>query len=126
MSVEVSERPASWFEVVGVHAVLLVAATVVLYPVLWVLRLALSASGRLTQSGALPIPEELSFESFHAFVFAQDFYGRPIFFIQLGNSLLVSLAATVIGVLFALSAAYAFSRFAFPLKRAGMRRLNSP
>lgn len=110
-------------EVVLVHLALLIASTVVIYPVLWVVRLALSPSGRLTESGALPIPDEVSLHSFSEFVFATDFHGRPIFFIQLGNSLLVSGAATIIGVMFALSAAYGFSRFAFPLKNAGLRAM---
>jgi arabinogalactan oligomer/maltooligosaccharide transport system permease protein len=65
----------------------------------------------------------VSLESFESFVFAEDFYGRPIFFIQLGNSLLVSGAATIVGLIFALSAAYGFSRFAFPLKNVGMRTM---
>lgn len=108
-------------EIVLVHVGLLVMSTVVLYPILWVVRLAVSPSGRLAQAGPLPIPDALSFDSFGTFLFARDFYGRPLFLIQLGNSLLVSGAATVIGVLFALSAAYGFSRFAFPLKRAGLR-----
>lgn len=110
-------------EYLAVYAVLLLASAVVLYPVLWVVRLALSPSGRLTEAGALPIPSEVSLESFRSFIFAEDFYGRPIFFIQLGNSLLVSGAATIVGLLFALSAAYGFSRFAFPLKNVGMRTM---
>lgn len=110
-------------EVVLTHVVLLVASTAVLYPILWVVRLAVSPSGRLAPSGPLPIPDEISWKSFHDFVFAEDFYGRPIFFLQLGNSLLVSGAATVVGVVFALSAAYGFSRFAFPLREAGMKAM---
>lgn len=117
------ERRPGAAEVLFVYATLLVATTVVLYPILWVLKLALSPSGRLGQSGPLPWPSEVSSESFRAFVFAEDFYGRPIFFIQLGNSLLVSAAATFIGVVFALSAAYAFSRFAFPLKQTGLKAM---
>lgn len=117
------EKRPPLLEVAFVYAALLVAVTVVLYPVLWVLKLALSPSGRMGQSGALPWPNEVSFESFRAFVFAEDFYGRPIFFIQLGNSLLVSCAATLIGLTCALTAAYGFSRFAFPLKRAGLRAM---
>lgn len=110
-------------EVLVVYACLFAGAVVVLYPVLWVLRLALSPSGRLTEAGALPIPKEVSFEAFDKFIFARDFHGRPIFFIQLGNSLLVSGAATIVGLMFALSAAYGFSRFAFPLKKVGMRAM---
>ncbi|NUP13437.1 MAG: ABC transporter permease subunit [Polyangiaceae bacterium] len=112
-----------WLEIAGVHLVLLVASAAVLYPVLWVVRLAVSPTGRLTEAGALPIPKEFSLQNLSDFIFARDFYGRPIFFIQLGNSLLVSGAATIVGLLFALSAAYGFSRFAFPLRRAGMRTM---
>lgn len=109
-----------WLEIVAVYAGIAAFAAVVLYPILWVVRLAVSPSGRLAPSGALPIPEAVSFESFHAFFFATDFYGRPLFLLQLGNSLLVSGAATFIGVVFALTSAYAFSRFEFPLKKAGL------
>jgi len=116
----VSTRLRRVLAVVFVHAILLVASAAVLYPVLWVLRLALSPSGRLGEPGALPIPTEVSLQSFSEFIFQKDFYGRPLFFIQLGNSLLVSGAATLVGVLFALTSAYGFSRFAFPLKKAGM------
>jgi arabinogalactan oligomer/maltooligosaccharide transport system permease protein len=110
-------------EVVLVHAALFVASLAVLYPVLWVLRLALSPEGRLAPTGPLPIPDEVSLASFSEFVFAKDFEGRPIFFIQLGNSLLVSGTATLVGVLCALSAAYGFSRFAFPLREAGLKAM---
>ncbi len=110
-------------EVIFTHVVLLLAVAGVLYPVLWVVRLATSPSGALAPTGPLPIPDEVSLRSFERFLFAEDFYGRPIFFLQLGNSLLVSGAATVIGVLFALTAAYGFSRFAFPLRQAGMRAM---
>ncbi|MFO0555884.1 MAG: ABC transporter permease subunit [Polyangiaceae bacterium] len=110
-------------EVVLVHIGLFIASLGVLYPVLWVLRLALSPSGRLAPSGPLPIPEHVSLDAFKAFVLARDFHGRPIFFIQLANSLLVSGAATIVGVVFALSAAYGFSRFAFPLRKVGLRAM---
>jgi arabinogalactan oligomer/maltooligosaccharide transport system permease protein len=104
-------------DVVLTHALLLVASTVVLYPVLWVLRLALSADGGLAQGGAF----HPTGKNFHDFFLAQDFYGRPLFFIQLGNSLLVSGTATIFGVLVAVSAAYGFSRLSFPLREAGLR-----
>jgi arabinogalactan oligomer/maltooligosaccharide transport system permease protein len=111
------------FEVVLVHVALFLASLAVLYPVLWVLRLALSPEGRLAPTGPLPIPDAVSLASFSEFVFAKDFEGRPIFFIQLGNSLLVSGTATLVGVMCALSAAYGFSRFAFPLREAGLKAM---
>ena len=115
-------KPRIW-EVVLVYSVLFVMTGVVLYPVLWVLRLALTDGGRLAASSALPIPTEISWANFDAFIFARDFQGRYIFFVQLGNSLLVSAAATFIGVAFALSASFAFSRFVFPLRETGLRAM---
>ena len=112
-----------FFEVLIVYAFLFLMALVVLYPVLWVLRLALTEGGQLSSSSALPFPSDPSWENFEAFLFAKDFHGRYIFFMQLGNSLLVSAAATFIGVAFALSASFAFSRFMFPLKEVGLRAM---
>jgi arabinogalactan oligomer / maltooligosaccharide transport system permease protein len=115
-------RPRLW-ELLVVYGVLLVMSAVVLYPVLWVVRLALTEGGRLSSSSALPWPDEPSLQNFSDFVFARDFQGRYIFFVQLGNSLLVSAAATVVGVLFALTASFAFSRFVFPLRETGLRAM---
>ncbi len=56
-------------------------------------------------------------------VFARDFSGGLVFFEQLGNSIVVSLAATVVGLSFALTAAYAFSRFVFVGRMAGLRAM---
>jgi arabinogalactan oligomer / maltooligosaccharide transport system permease protein len=115
-------RPRIW-ELLVVYGVLLVMSAVVLYPVLWVLRLALTEGGRLSASSPLPWPDDPSLQNFAEFVFARDFQGRYIFFVQLGNSLLVSGAATVVGVLFALTASFAFSRFVFPLRETGLRAM---
>lgn len=116
-------KPRLW-EVVATHAVLLLMSAVVLYPVLWVLKLALTPGGHLGgDPSPLPLPAwgEASLENFAAFLGARDFNGNPLFLYQLGNSLLVSGVATLIGVLFALSAAYGFSRFAFPLREGGLK-----
>ncbi len=108
---------------VGVHAGLLVACAVVLYPVLWVVKTATDASGRMGAKGVLPIPREPSLTHFERVVFARDFSGHLVFFDQLGNSIVVSLAATVVGLTFALTAAYAFSRFVFVGRMAGLRAM---
>jgi arabinogalactan oligomer/maltooligosaccharide transport system permease protein len=101
------------------HLGLMLAAAVVLYPVLWVVRTAFSDEAVMTSSAAF----HATGKNFAAFFFAKDFHGRPLFWIQLGNSLLVSGASTVFGVLTAVSAAYGFSRFAFPLRDAGLRAM---
>ena len=109
-------------DIVVTHAVLLAFSAVVLYPVLWVLKLALTPGGQLGDDpSALPLPTTFDLSNFSAFLFAKDFNGNPLFLYQLGNSLLVSGVAPLIGVLFALSAAFAFSRFAFVGREEGLK-----
>ncbi len=109
-------------DIVATHSILLLMSAIVLYPVLWVLKLALTPGGQLgSDPSAIPLPSHLDLSNFAAFVLAKDFNGNPLFLYQLGNSLLVSGVATLIGVLFALSAAFAFSRFAFSGRDSGLK-----
>jgi arabinogalactan oligomer/maltooligosaccharide transport system permease protein len=109
-------------EVIVTHAVLLLMSVVVLYPVLWVLKLALTPGGQLgADPSPLPLPDTFDFGNFAAFLFAKDFNGNPLFWYQLGNSLMISGVATLIGVMCALSAAYGFSRFAFVGRETGLK-----
>ena len=109
-------------DIVVTHLILLLLSAVVLYPVLWVLKLALTPGGQLgADPSPIPVPSHFDLSNFRAFLFARDFNGNPLFLYQLGNSLLVSGVATLIGVLFALSAAFAFSRFAFTGREAGLK-----
>ncbi len=101
---------------VGVHAVLMFASAIALYPVLWVLKMALSTGQRFDPT-YVPWPSEPSGEHFAQLL---SFGPENTFYTQLFNSLVVSSATTVIGVLLACSAAYAFSRFTFVFKNAGL------
>lgn len=112
-------KPRAW-EWISVHLALFVASAVVLYPLLWVLKLALESGARISSGDAMPLPSEPTLDNFRTFLGQRDFYGRGTFAAQLGNSLLISGAATVIGLMFALSAAYGFSRFQFPAKRQAL------
>jgi len=107
---------------IGGNLLLVVLCLVVLYPVLWVLKTALSGSEAL-QVGALPLPDRVSLDLFTGVVTARDAQGNMLFLRQLLNSIVVALASTVIGLSLASSAAYAFSRFSFPGKESGMRAL---
>lgn len=104
------------------HALLVAVGVVVLYPVLWVLRMALTPSQSFA-SGLSPIPTTVSLQNFVDVVGHHDLGGRWIFGVQLYNSLAVSAVSALIGVALATTAAYAFSRFAFPGKRLGMGAL---
>ncbi len=104
--------------VVLTHAALVVVSMVTLYPVLWVVKMALSPSQSFSMSGN-PLPTEVTFENFvHLFTM-----GDGIFWRQLFNSVAISAATTVIGVVLACTAGYAFSRFRFPGRQAGMASL---
>jgi arabinogalactan oligomer/maltooligosaccharide transport system permease protein len=100
---------------IATHALLITCCAVVLYPVLWVLKMALSPGQGFSMS-ASPVPDEISADNF-VHIFTMD---GGLFWRQLLNSVIVSFTTTIIGVALACTAAYAFSRFRFPGRRAGM------
>lgn len=96
-----------------IHAFLVAFTGATLFPVLWVVKMALRPSQQFATS-LNPLPTEWSLENF------ADVVGHPLFLRQLGNSVVVAGATTLLGVLLACTAAYAFSRFRFPGRRAGL------
>lgn len=104
--------------VVLTNAFLVLMCAVTLYPVLWVVKMALSPSQGFAMS-ASPIPTEITFDNFTHLVTMGD----GLFWRQLFNSIAISLVTTIIGVGLACTAAYAFSRFRFPGREAGLASL---
>jgi arabinogalactan oligomer / maltooligosaccharide transport system permease protein len=106
-----------------IHAAVLAAVAIALYPLLWVVSVALSPGGMATQHGAIPWPTDPSFDNFASVVGA----GAPdkawLFFRQLTNSLVVSLATAGVAVVIATPAAYALARFSFVGQKTGLRAL---
>ncbi len=114
------KKSAPLLRLLGLNLILLIAAAITLYPVLWVLKMALHPS----QSFALtanPWPSELSLHNFRQVLSQRDGTGRLLFFHQLANSLLVAGFVTAIGVTLSCTAAYALSRFRFPGRRISLR-----
>jgi arabinogalactan oligomer/maltooligosaccharide transport system permease protein len=97
-----------------IHAALALASFVAIYPVLWVVSMALDpvqSSARLW-----PAPQHPSLDSFRelfTWLFAR----------QLFNSFAVAALTTVIGMGVSTTAAYAMSRFAFPGRKLGLTGL---
>ncbi|HZS36464.1 MAG TPA: sugar ABC transporter permease [Polyangia bacterium] len=104
------------------HAALMIATVVTLYPVLWVLKMALSPSQGFSLSPS-PLPDwrHATLDNFREVLGARDAAGHWLFGRQLGNSIAVSLAVTVIGVTLACTAAYSLSRFRFPGRQTSLR-----
>lgn len=109
------------------HAFLLLMVGVTLYPILWVFTVAFSGQQNLAfidlprdptfwdrMRAILPWPEALSLSNFVS-VFADQPFARWLL-----NSVMVAAATTLVGVFLACTAGYAFSRFKFPGRRAGL------
>ena len=95
--------------VAAAHLGLCVATLLTLFPVLLVVRKAFTPGQTFAMES-----HELTLDHF------RDVLGAPHFLRQLGNSLMVATATTIIGVVLACTAAYAFSRFRFPGRSAGL------
>jgi arabinogalactan oligomer/maltooligosaccharide transport system permease protein len=104
----------------GVHAALVIASVVTIYPVLWVIKMALSPSQGATLSPS-PLPSSVTLQNFADVLATHDAAGRWLFGRQLANSILVAVAVTALGVALACSAAYALSRFRFVGRQTSLR-----
>jgi arabinogalactan oligomer/maltooligosaccharide transport system permease protein len=104
---------------VGAHALVALAVTIALYPVLWVVALAFS-EGVTPEARALPVPHGLSLDHFAAVLGRTDDAHRWVFGAQLASSSVVSVATALIAVTIATPAAYGLSRFDFVGKRASL------
>lgn len=115
-------RRPSLLQMALVHAALALMCVVALYPVLWVVKLALAPTQSLSLS-LNPLPDAVTFDHFRDVLGATDAQGRWLFGRQLAASLLVSALTTVVGLTLAVTAAYALSRYRFPGKERGMQVL---
>ena len=102
-----------------VHAGLVCVSLLTLYPVLWVLKMALTPSQAFSMDPS-PIPDQVTLQNFVDVVSTRDAAGGWLFGRQLANSLFVSLVTSAIGISLACTAGYALSRWSFPGRQAGM------
>jgi len=116
------DRRATWAGQWWRHLILIVVTFAALYPVLWVVKMALTPSDAFDLS-ANPIPTQVSLGNFSDLLDSTDMQGRKLFWYWVRNSVIVSLATTAVGITLSCSAAYAFSRFSFPGRSAGMGAL---
>ncbi len=113
------DRRTTWKGQWWRHAILLPLTIATLYPVLWVVKMALTPQGTPDLS-ANPFPSEITFENFEALIGTTDIHGTWLFGHWLFNSLVIAGATTVVGIALSCTAAYAFSRFDFPGRELGM------
>ncbi len=112
---------------VWLHLFLIFFTFIAVYPVLWVITVAFSGQQSLAFAdvpadpgffdrlrAVFPWPEQISLQNFKDVLTEQPFLRWML------NSAIVAAATTVVGVFLACTAAYAFSRFQFPGRKAGM------
>jgi len=104
------------------HVALLVAVGFAVYPVLWVVSLALTAGGA-PEAQIIPWPAHPSLDNFRAVAGQIDAERGWIFGQQLFNSLAIAAATTLSALAIATPAAYAMSRFDFVGKKGSMAAL---
>lgn len=102
-------------KVIGVllQAFILLFTIGTVYPVLWVFKIAFGSQKGLSISLSL-FPAQPTLENFNYLLFKKPF------FVWLLNSVIVAIATTLIGIFLAATAGYAFSRFRFPGRTAGL------
>ena len=115
-----AKREVSLGKAVLMHLSLIVICAIVIYPVLWVIKMALS-SGQGFSLSANPIPTEFTLSNFKDVILTTDSNGSWLFGRQFLNSVVISAATTLLGITLATTAGYAFSRFEFPGKNFGMK-----
>jgi arabinogalactan oligomer / maltooligosaccharide transport system permease protein len=109
------------------HIFLIIFTFLTLYPIFWVFTIAFSGQQSLAIADVpanatfverlraiAPWPKEFSTSNFVSVMKDQPFARWLL------NSAIVSAATTIVGVFLACTAAYAFSRFIFPGRRAGL------
>lgn len=114
-----SRREPSKLRQFLVYLGMTVLTSVVLYPVMVVLKKAFEP-GRNFALSPSPIPAEFTLEHFENLVTASNSNGDLLFLRYALNSTMVAVATTIIGLSLACTAAYALSRFRFAGRRMGL------
>ncbi len=109
-----SGREDSPFKRIIIHIVLILACIVSVFPVLRVLAVSLRPGDRLMSTDLAIIPPDATLESYRIILFDKPFLG------WVWNSLAITIATALIGVILAATAAYAFSRWKFPGRSVGL------
>jgi arabinogalactan oligomer/maltooligosaccharide transport system permease protein len=110
-------RTDSFGKRVVIHSILIVASLIAAFPVFRVLSVSLRPEDRLLEREFSLLPEGATLGSFVHVLTDTDF---PQW---LFNSLIITIGTSIVGLLFAATSAYAFSRYKFPGRGVGLTAL---
>lgn len=109
-----STREDSPFKRILIHFVLIIASIIAVFPILRVFAVSLRPGNRLLSTDLSLIPADATFEAYKIMLFDKPFLS------WVWNSLAITIATAIIGVILASTAAYAFSRWKFPGRSVGL------
>ncbi|MCD6553431.1 MAG: sugar ABC transporter permease [Anaerolineae bacterium] len=101
-------RGDSPFKRLLIHLTLIISCIIAVYPVLRVLSVSLRPGDRLLSTSLAIIPQDASLENYVRLL------TEKAFLLWVWNSLVITVATAIIGVILAATSAYAFSRWKFP------------
>ena len=107
-------REDSPFKRILIHLALIVCCVIAIYPVLRVFSVSLRPGDRLLSTDMSIIPPDATLESYRIVLFDKPFLS------WIWNSLAITIATAIIGVILAATSAYAFSRWKFPGRTVGL------
>ncbi len=114
-------RGDSPFKTIMIHLALIAACIIAVYPVLRVITISLRPNDTLLTTSLAIIPENASLDNYRAVLFGEPERGRDSdFFLWLWNSISVVSVTSIVAVVLAAVSAYAFARFKFPGRSAGL------
>jgi len=111
----------SRFKRLMINLALIIACVIAAYPVLRIFSVSLRPGQTMTSTDLSIIPEGATWEHYRDILFGNaDKRREGDFFLWIWNSLIITGATAVVGVMIAAIAAYGFSRFKFRGRSAGM------
>jgi len=103
-------KQRSVVETLGVYALLIAGAVVMVFPFLWMLSTALKGHVYVIENPPSLLPKEPTLANFREAWTSNNFH------LYFANSMVVAVATTLLSVLFSAMMAYSFARFTFPGK----------
>jgi arabinogalactan oligomer/maltooligosaccharide transport system permease protein len=114
-------RGDSPFKTLLIHATLIVASIIAVYPVLRVITISLRPNDTLLTTDLRIIPQNATLDNYKEVLFgAPEKNRKSDFFLWIWNSFSVVAVTSVISMMLAAVSAYAFSRFKFPGRAVGL------
>jgi arabinogalactan oligomer / maltooligosaccharide transport system permease protein len=107
-------RMDSPFKRTIIHLILIGYCVITLYPVLRIVAVSLRPGNRLLSTDLSLIPPDATLESYRIILFDKPFLQ------WIWNSLAITVATAIVGVILAATSAYAFSRYKFPGRGPGL------